>query len=156
MSASIDLTGRVFGRLTVLGPTDRRESGNVVWRCRCACGQEILVRTAELTRGRTVSCGCYQREIHAQRLRKLDRSGNLVDGTNLHSLARGIQRNNTSGVKGVSYNARQRAWGAYIYIRRQRIHLGWYHTLGDAAAARREAEAEYHVPILDRHKDPEA
>lgn len=33
-----DLTGEVFGRLTVLGMTPERRNRQVVWKCQCECG----------------------------------------------------------------------------------------------------------------------
>jgi len=54
--ARLDLTGQVFGRLTVL---ERRPAST--WRCRCECGKETLVQTGSLRNGRTRSCGCGRR-----------------------------------------------------------------------------------------------
>lgn len=33
-----DLTGQTFGQLLVLEKTDKRQDGNVVWKCLCQCG----------------------------------------------------------------------------------------------------------------------
>lgn len=55
----IDLTGQVFGRLTVI----RREGSKgpyPAWRCRCECGNETVIRGASLKNGNTKSCGCTQ------------------------------------------------------------------------------------------------
>jgi hypothetical protein len=35
----IDLSGKVFGRLTVLHLTNRSSGGKMLWRCNCACGK---------------------------------------------------------------------------------------------------------------------
>ena len=53
-----DLTGKRFGKLTVLEPTDQRVCSAVVWRCRCECGNEILVERRRLKPGAIFSCGC--------------------------------------------------------------------------------------------------
>lgn len=53
-----DLTGMRFGKLTALRPTDRRETGYVVWECRCDCGKIIFAGKERLERGRIKSCGC--------------------------------------------------------------------------------------------------
>lgn len=53
-----DLTGQRFGKLTVLGPSDRRANGFMVWDCQCDCGSKKGVPTPNLTSGRTKSCGC--------------------------------------------------------------------------------------------------
>jgi len=45
MPPEIDLTGRVFGRLTVIAKNGRTTSygGCAVYRCRCECGTELDV-----------------------------------------------------------------------------------------------------------------
>lgn len=53
-----DLTGERFGMLTAVSPTDQRKNGYMVWRCRCDCGNEILVDYRKLRRGTAVDCGC--------------------------------------------------------------------------------------------------
>jgi len=62
----INLTGRVFGRLTVIRETVgiRTSSGIMVrrWECICKCGGHHIVRQGNLMRGNTVSCGCLKRE----------------------------------------------------------------------------------------------
>lgn len=57
-----DLSGQVFGHLTVIAPTDQRKRGSVVWTCRCQCGKEIDVAARFLTSGAKKSCGCCRRE----------------------------------------------------------------------------------------------
>jgi len=56
----IDLTGKRFGRLTVVGIYDRTPNGCIRWRCRCDCGNEIPVFKSVLMRnnGSIKSCGC--------------------------------------------------------------------------------------------------
>lgn len=54
-----DLIGQQFGHLTVIGLTDKRYSnGSVGWLCECDCGNEIIIRSGNLLRGKTRSCGC--------------------------------------------------------------------------------------------------
>lgn len=55
----IDLTGRVFGKLTVLG-IDRKEHGKCYWRCKCSCqlGKERIVEGRYLRNGDITHCGC--------------------------------------------------------------------------------------------------
>lgn len=61
----IDLVGEKFGRLEVL---ERVSDFNqcVAWRCRCSCGNEIVVTGENLKKGSTKSCGCYLSEKIAQ------------------------------------------------------------------------------------------
>lgn len=55
-----DLTGQRIGKLTVLEPTKERVRSAVVWRCRCDCGNEVLVESRRLKPGAIYSCGCEQ------------------------------------------------------------------------------------------------
>jgi hypothetical protein len=55
-----DLTGQVFGRLTVVCEID--EPGPIAWKVRCSCGEEKICSTGNLTGGRTNSCGCLKKE----------------------------------------------------------------------------------------------
>lgn len=63
MGYKVDLKGKRFGRLTVIEETDKRISGSVVWKCRCDCGNIIEVSHNHLSRGATVSCGCYNKDV---------------------------------------------------------------------------------------------
>ena len=62
MGKKIDMTGQQSGKLTVIEEAGRTKNGRVLWRCRCECGNEVVVRTDSLRREHTRSCGCYQRE----------------------------------------------------------------------------------------------
>ena len=66
-----DLTGRKFGRLTAVQPTEERRGGAVVWRCVCDCGNMKFVVAKNLKSGRTTSCGCLIRERAAKRIADL-------------------------------------------------------------------------------------
>lgn len=65
------LTGRTFGRWTVLSRANNRLSTTgitqVFWTCRCACGVEREVRGAALRAKESVSCGCWHSETMAKR-----------------------------------------------------------------------------------------
>lgn len=57
----IDLTGKVFGRLTVLGKSNGRLfcGTGAEWICRCECGIEKVLPGVRLREGWTRSCGCW-------------------------------------------------------------------------------------------------
>lgn len=65
----IDLTGRVFGYLTVHEPMRSSTHKQMHWRCTCRCGAEIFPSGHALRTGHAKSCGCYSHEQHANRLR---------------------------------------------------------------------------------------
>lgn len=54
-----DLTGKIFGKLTVLAPAGKRDKYSI-WKCSCDCGGEICSRTNDLRSGRAKSCGCLR------------------------------------------------------------------------------------------------
>lgn len=56
----IDLTGRRYGRLTVLEIDKERTSRKTYWICQCGCGNKKSIRGDSL--GRVQSCGCLKRE----------------------------------------------------------------------------------------------
>jgi len=68
---SIDLTGMVFGRLTVIKEADPAvlPSGKKhrTWLCHCQCGQELVVTQNNLKRGITKSCGCLRIDLLRER-----------------------------------------------------------------------------------------
>lgn len=58
MSKLIDLTGRKFGKLTVVRRSSERTKTNARWECTCECGKTTTVPGCKLTSGHTKSCGC--------------------------------------------------------------------------------------------------
>lgn len=61
MGKRLDLTGRTFGRWTVLGRAPNKGS-KTAWHCKCSCGTEKDVVTTSLTQGLSISCGCLRLE----------------------------------------------------------------------------------------------
>lgn len=66
----IDLTGRQFGRLTVLELSAPCKN-KTIWKCSCSCdGKTLLVTAGGLSSGHTKSCGCLakqNRRTHGKR-----------------------------------------------------------------------------------------
>lgn len=63
----VNVTGVVYGEVTPLEPTLRRQNGCVVWRCMCSCGTEFFCTSNRLRTGNTKSCGCRISQITAAR-----------------------------------------------------------------------------------------
>lgn len=56
-----DLTGKRFGKLTVIERAENKGSGHntkAQWKCICDCGNEKIVPACMLNNGHTTSCGC--------------------------------------------------------------------------------------------------
>ena len=60
-----DLTGMRFGLLTVTSPTEQRtSSGEVIFQCKCDCGNWTKSRGSDLVSGRKNDCGCNNNHKH--------------------------------------------------------------------------------------------
>jgi len=62
VSKILDLTGKKFGRLTVLEVDTTSNSGKKKWLCTCECGKTISIIGSNLVSGNSKSCGCYKSE----------------------------------------------------------------------------------------------
>lgn len=60
-----ELTGKRFGRLTVIEPVCSTKYG-WTWKCKCDCGNEIVAIGSNLKKYK--SCGCQGREQSSERL----------------------------------------------------------------------------------------
>ena len=78
-----DLTGRKYGRLTVIEHAEDRAYSNgvkvVTWLCQCQCGNQILVPRPALTGGATISCGCMRTETIRRKYKRTNRFSFDVD-----------------------------------------------------------------------------
>lgn len=61
-----DLTGKRFGRWTVLEKAENRGK-RIYWKCKCDCGTIKDVCGSFLTTGRSKSCGCINKEVLKER-----------------------------------------------------------------------------------------
>lgn len=83
MPKLIDLTGKKFGKLTVV----KRDKDIIIsnkpcvrWLCKCDCGSEVVVLGASLKSGNTKSCGClYRSEENRLEKSKRFRTKNTYD-----------------------------------------------------------------------------
>ena len=68
--------GNVYGYLTVIERAPNNKDGRAMWKCRCKCGNEVIVMGKHLRSGNTKSCGCYQKERATES--NLKRGGDLT------------------------------------------------------------------------------
>lgn len=64
----VDLTGQHFGRLTAIKRAGNDNNNNAMWKCKCDCGNELIVRGASLRSGNTRSCGCLHKDTYLQKI----------------------------------------------------------------------------------------
>ena len=63
-----DISGKLFGRLTVICDSGKRaKSGDVIWSCVCSCGNKKDVVSTNLKHSKTRSCGCLAKELSGER-----------------------------------------------------------------------------------------
>ncbi len=97
MSAPIkDLSGKQFGRLVVEGIAYRKKWKNgytrYFWKCKCDCGKELISQSSALIIGRTLSCGCYNKELQRKRL-------SLAKGVSATNMILNIYKQNAKKAK---------------------------------------------------------
>lgn len=65
MGKLINIVGQKYGRLTVIEYAGKFKDGHMsAWRCKCDCGNEVVVIGRNLKNGNTKSCGCIAKEIN--------------------------------------------------------------------------------------------
>ena len=84
----LHLAGIQLGHLTVLEATDHRSSQvSIIWRCRCDCGNEILLPSSSIRNSHIADCGCRRSKRYAnaditgQRFGRLPLYMQPIDGT---------------------------------------------------------------------------
>ena len=70
MGKFYDLTGKQFGRWTVISYIPGTKIKPSKWLCRCSCGKEAKVPSDRLRSGRSQSCGCLHYETVSKVLTK--------------------------------------------------------------------------------------
>ena len=73
--------GNRYGRLIVIERDGSTADRHALWRCKCDCGNEVTVSGKLLRSSQVVSCGCYQKENAATRIKEISQN-NFIDETN--------------------------------------------------------------------------
>lgn len=70
-----DLTGRRFGALLALRPSDEQDNaGYIRWHVRCDCGTKKTIRSHALVNGEIISCGCARKNGLSRSIEATNRS----------------------------------------------------------------------------------
>jgi hypothetical protein len=145
-----DITNQKFGRLTAISPTTERKGTNIVWLCKCDCGnpEPVYATAIHLRSGGTRSCGCLRDEFLKAAIEK----AGFMEGTCVSIIrSNKLSINNTSGVKGVTWDISYNKWLAQITFKGKHYHLGRYDDIVDAKKVRETAEENLHTR---QHLDP--
>lgn len=78
MAKVIDLTRKIFGRLTVTKFSHRNNSRALFWECLCECGNICIKRGSSIVKGVTKSCGCIKKEQNSKMFKKHGLSKNTT------------------------------------------------------------------------------
>lgn len=109
----IDITGKRFGRLLVLKEADvKANSERVHWLCRCDCGTEKVVDGVHLRRGKTISCGCYLKEVSRERFKKMMADAEVPPHTT-HGFSKSNLYKTWANIKTRCYNKNNKAYKWY-------------------------------------------
>lgn len=128
-----DIRNLTFGYLTPIEPTENRHRKDVVWRCKCKCGNHVELPATRLLMGNTLSCGCMKAENIISACKN-------IAGTHLAVSLKDDERkpDTRSGYTGVA--PKRDKWYAHITYRGRRYHLGTYSNIDDAIKARARAK----------------
>ena len=70
MSKIVDISGKKYGKLSVIDIAGRTPRKQVTWNCVCDCGTKLIVIGCSLRSGNSKSCGCKKRESTKKRNKK--------------------------------------------------------------------------------------
>lgn len=148
---SPDLTGQVFGKLTVLSRSDKRNSRGArttpMWECECECGAITYKATDTLKNLDQSMCATCAAKFAAEKARE---SAGFVGGTQISRICNMEPTvANTSGCRGVYYDKRSNKYRARLKFKGKIMNFGSYTNFEDAVAARKEAEQEYFGAFLE-------
>lgn len=115
----MDLTGKRFGKVLVLGKSKERQRMHILWICRCDCGTEKLMLGYNLkAHGDKASCGCRRLET----IRKT-----IPEGTRFGRLRVLVYSHTTNGR--AVYKC-QCDCGVIVLIRAEKLRSNWTRSCG--------------------------
>ena len=151
---SPDLTGKVFGKLTVLGRSDKRSPRGKrtvpLWECRCECGGITYKATDTLSNPEMSMCSDCAARYGAEAARN---SAGFVDGTQLSKITDPkLTSSNSSGYRGVYYDKKSHRYVVRLIFKGKSMSFGSYLNIEDAVAVRKEAEKKYFGTFVEEYK----
>lgn len=91
MKKHIINVGDKFNRLTIVKEVERGKHNEIRYSCLCDCGESKIIKKTSLTTGRTGSCGCFRRELHAKNAKERNTTHGLSSHP-LFNIWRGIKK----------------------------------------------------------------
>ena len=147
-----DLTGQRFGKLVIVGRSDKRGSRGArtvpLWECRCDCGNITYKATDTLTNSDVSMCADCAVKYAASKMRS---GAGYIDGTQISRIKINKPTStNSGGVRGVNFNKDTGKWRARLKFKGKLMNFGSYDSFEDAVAARKQAEVKYFGEFLEQ------
>ena len=157
--------GQTHGYLTLIEDTgERKHNGHKIFKCQCVCGK-IIYRAADmiaqsLKKNCVISCGCMKpkstvgrRELNNPiRIERQKKKIFPIDGTTMQGIGKQkIRKNNTSGIRGVSWCEREQMWRARLMFKRKEYNK-YFKTKEEAIEYRKYLEELYYAPMIEKAK----
>ena len=147
-----NLIGRRFGKLEVIGRSDKRGSRGArtvpLWECRCECGAICYKATDTLTNPDLSMCNECVGKYAGEKMRE---KAGYVDGTQISRIKSDkLIATNTSGARGVYLERKTGKWRARLRFKGKTYNFGTYANFEDAVKARKEAEQLIYGEFLDQ------
>lgn len=147
-----NLVGRRFGKLEVIGRSDKRGSRGSktvpLWECRCDCGNITYKATDTLTNPDVSMCSDCAGKYATSKMRE---KAGFVDGTQISRItSHKLIATNTSGARGVYWDRALGKWRARLCFKGKTYNFGTYTNFDDAVKAREKAEQLIYGEFLDQ------
>lgn len=147
-----NLVGRRFGKLVIIGRSDKRGSRGArtvpLWECRCECGAICYKATDTLT---NPEMSMYNECVSKYATAKMREKAGFVDGTQISRITSDkLIATNTSGARGVYLECKTGKWRTRLRFKGKTYNFGTYANFDDAVKARKEAEQLIYGEFLDQ------
>lgn len=134
-----EINGEQYGHLTVTNAFRKKSKLYAV--CKCSCRKEFVVLAKNFPKVK--SCGCAQTRARKKNIQKAQKTflNGCVENSSVYCIKpKKMLNNNTSGVRGITYDRTAQKWQAQIVFKRKTYKLGRYIDKEDAIKARKMAE----------------
>ncbi len=150
---SPDLTGQIFGKLTVIRKAnEKRKRGNqlhTLWECRCECGEIVLRTTGSLSDKKERMCQKCLKETAPLAMKE---AAGFIGGTQISKIQdMKLTAANTSGTRGVYWHKRNQKWHVRLKFKGKLMYFGSYSNYEDAVKARHRAEEDIYGTFLSEN-----
>lgn len=134
----VDYTGKIYGRLTCVG---KGEDGK--WKWQCQCGRTFSHSPKHVVAGLCVCCPDCAKATKAEQANQMrehiERTADGRPAQQIRDILEGkLLRNNSSGIRGVSWHKGRKRWVARVQSEGRTVTLGYYTSLEEAKRARED------------------